>query len=93
MKSKIPITPRLARFGSLALAVVFYLLALAPVPAQAANLIDEILGSARKFTVFHGADDGNTYTFGISNEAVVGNLGIGPGSQTKFCRRGRGHNG
>ena len=54
---------------------------------EAANLIAKILGSARRFAVFHGIEPGNpAQYFSFDNSVVWGNMGIGPGSYTTFSR-------
>ena len=60
----------------------------APAAPDAANLISDILGSARHFAVFHGTEPSvvgaGTRSFAMNNSVLWGNVGIGPGSATNF---------
>ena len=58
----------------------------APAAPEAANLIDEILGSARRFAVFHGMEAGHpSQTWSFNNSYIWGDIGIGPGSDTNYA--------
>ena len=57
----------------------------APESPEAVNLLASILGSARRFVVFHGIEPGHPFqTWAYNNSYIWGDIGIGPGVRTNY---------